>query len=219
MFTNENIGSSADEYFLFSYTNIFFLTHFKYIMFTVTLAKPEDETGVYEYTDVPLRMALISYRYHFDEWSNDARYIYSHRNMKNTLGGLNTLMHQHVTKSHYFFILPIAYGVIIFAYLLLVTCIYVLINLFYAFLSACLLVTAFIYGIICKMYQRYTTIRIVALLEKQIKLLNKQFKEERIYFKLINLQLGKRRRLKYIFTRGNRTVYSLRIIYKYIKLV
>lgn len=188
-------------------------------MFTVTLAKPEDETGVHEYTDVPLRMALISYRYHFDEWSNDARYIYSHRNMKNTLDGLNRLMHQHVTKSHYFFILPIAYGVIIFSYLLLATCMYMLISLFYAFLSACLLVTAFIYGIICKMYQRYTTIRIVALLEEQIKLLNKQFKEERIYFKLINLQVGRRRRFKHMFMRGNRTVYSLRIIYKYIKLV
>lgn len=188
-------------------------------MFSVILAKPEDETGVHEYTDVPLRMALISYRYHFDEWANDARYIYSHERMKNTLAGLNRLMSQHITKYSYFFILPIAYVVIIFSYILIAIYIYMLVSLFYAFISASILILAFIYGILCKIYQRHTTNRIVALLEERVKLLNKQFKEERIYFKLINLQVGKRNRFKHMFKRGNRTVYSLRIVYIYIKLV
>lgn len=188
-------------------------------MFTVTLAKPEDETGVYEYTDVPLRITLISYRYRFDEWSNDARYIYSHDRIKNMLYGLNKLMDKHITKYCYFFILPIAYGAILISYLLLTAYIYIFCNLFYAFISACILLTAFIYGIICKLYQRYTTKRIITLLQERIKLLNKQFKEERISFKFINLHMTNRNCFKLMIVYGNRPIYSLRVIYMYIKLV
>lgn len=188
-------------------------------MFVLNLGKPEDKSGVYEYTDIPLQLNLKKYACRFQEWNHDMRYIYSHDRLKEVITSLNELLLSHVPKYHCFFIITVSYAIISLMYLGLILFIFIIPSLNFAFVCALTLLLALLHGLICKFLQYHTMKNVIKSIDNRIIYLNKQFKDEIVSFKFINSNDENGALINFLQNYTGNINYSLRIIYMYMKLV
>ncbi|SBT79363.1 conserved Plasmodium protein, unknown function [Plasmodium malariae] len=188
-------------------------------MLNTDLAKPEVDLAVFEYTDIPMLVSLLTYTYKLNPWSNDSRYLYSHENMQKEIEELNVLMKSRVPWYSVFFISS-------FSYLVMVLCTIGLFifyntqnNIPVSFIFACTFIIAFVHYIMCKIYSYIITKSVIETVEIHIKELNKKYKEEQIYFKLINFSGLGFKYLKFLSRNKGVVYFSLRVVYKYYTII
>ncbi|CRG99819.1 conserved Plasmodium protein, unknown function [Plasmodium relictum] len=188
-------------------------------MLNINLGKPEIDLAVCDYTDIQMYLSLIKYEYVFESWSNDSRYLYSHENMQRVIKELNILMKSKIPMSSIFFISAFSYALMVISYVGIVIFYIIKYDLFKAFLFSCLFLIAFIHYIMCMVYRYLVTKSVIESVEKKIKYLNKKYKDEQIYFKLINFSALGFKYLKILPRFRGQKYFTLRVIYLYCKLI
>lgn len=92
-------------------------------------------------------------------------------------------------------------------------------NLFLSFIISLIVLTTCVHIVLCMVYRYAITKQITELIEREIKKLNREFKDEDIRFKLINLNLLGFKILHVLPEFIRQESFSLRVIYMYHKLV
>ncbi|CRG95336.1 conserved Plasmodium protein, unknown function [Plasmodium gallinaceum] len=188
-------------------------------MFNIDLGKPEVDLTVCDYTDIQMYVSLLRYEYKFEPWSNDSRYLYSHENMQRIIKELNILMKSKIPSFSVFFISTFSYALMVTSYVGIFIFYIIEYDLFIAFLFSCLFLIAFVHYIMCMIYRYIVTKSVIESIEKRIKHLNKKYKDEQIYFKLINFSGLGFKYLKILPTFRGQKYFTLRVIYMYCKLI
>lgn len=88
-----------------------------------------------------------------------------------------------------------------------------------AFTVSCIFLVAFIHYMMCIICRYLITKNIILSLESKIKELNKKYKHEQIYFKLINFRGLGFRYLKFLPIFKNNIYFTLRVVYIYCKII
>lgn len=182
-------------------------------MFDVNLGKPT-ELIAYEYTDVNMKIQLFNYVYAFEKWGNDNRYIYSHEKLSSELENINKTLSDNVPKCYFLFISLVSNVLILLNYIGLTVFFIINPNLPLAFFFSCSLLVSLVYNLLCKVFQHYTTKKIIHIVEKAVKRLNKQFSGEYVRFKFINCNESMMKHIN-ILSYKNADAFTLRIIYTY----
>ncbi|KYO03227.1 hypothetical protein PGSY75_0311000 [Plasmodium gaboni] len=88
-----------------------------------------------------------------------------------------------------------------------------------AFIFACIFLVAFSHYIMCIICSYIITKGVINSVETRIKSLNIKYKKEKIYFKLINLSSFGLKYLKLFTLSKGQAYFTLRVIYKYCKII
>nr|AEP32233.1 mutant PFC0460w [Plasmodium falciparum 3D7] len=197
-------------YTYITYLNIYFIKI--RMMMNPTLGKPEEDLAVYDYTDISMNVCLKKYEYIFDPWTNDSRYLYSNENMQNEIEALNELMKSKVSPAFSYLFMTIGFiGMFVF---------YKMKNdLSMGFIFACIFLVSFSHYIMCIICSYIITKDVIKSVETRIKSLNIKYKKEKIYFKLINLSSFGLKYLKLFTLSKGQAYFTLRVIYKYCKII
>ncbi|CDU16493.1 hypothetical protein YYC_03423 [Plasmodium yoelii 17X] len=188
-------------------------------MLNSDLAKPEVDLAVCEYTDIPMHVSLATYEYTFDSWTNDSRYLYSHENMHKEIHELNVLMRSKIPWISVFFISAFSYAIMLICFMVLFPVYRYEEYSSLAFTVSCIFLVAFIHYMMCIICRYLITKNIILSLESKIKELNKKYKHEQIYFKLINFRGLGFRYLKFLPIFKNNIYFTLRVVYIYCKII
>ncbi|SOS76517.1 conserved Plasmodium protein, unknown function [Plasmodium sp. gorilla clade G1] len=204
-------------YTYITYLNIYFIKI--RMMMNPTLGKPEEDLAVYDYTDISMNVCLIKYEYIFDPWTNDSRYLYSNENMQNEIEALNELMKSKVSLVCVFFNPAFSYLFMTIGFVGMFVFYKMKNDLSMAFIFACMFLVAFSHYIMCIICSYIITKGVIKSVETRIKSLNIKYKKEKIYFKLINLSSFGLKYLKLFTLSKGQAYFTLRVIYKYCKII
>nr|AEP32232.1 mutant PFC0460w [Plasmodium falciparum 3D7] len=179
-------------YTYITYLNIYFIKI--RMMMNPTLGKPEEDLAVYDYTDISMNVCLKKYEYIFDPWTNDSR----------VCAFFNPAF-------SYLFMTIGFIGMFVF---------YKMKNdLSMGFIFACIFLVSFSHYIMCIICSYIITKDVIKSVETRIKSLNIKYKKEKIYFKLINLSSFGLKYLKLFTLSKGQAYFTLRVIYKYCKII
>ncbi|GAW80711.1 hypothetical protein, conserved [Plasmodium gonderi] len=187
-------------------------------MLNSDLEMPEVDMVVYEYTDIPMKLSLSTYAYKFKPWNNDSRYLYSHDNMQKEIDDLNMLMKSMVPRISVLFISAISYSLMVISCYMLYFFHYIKKDLDNAFIFGCIFLGSFIHYMMCMVCRYIITKNVIISVESRIMDLNVKYKDEQIYFKLINLSALGFKYLKFHFAYSEKVHYAIRVIYKYCRI-
>ncbi|ETW38713.1 hypothetical protein PFTANZ_00550 [Plasmodium falciparum Tanzania (2000708)] len=204
-------------YTYITYLNIYFIKI--RMMMNPTLGKPEEDLAVYDYTDISMNVCLIKYEYIFDPWTNDSRYLYSNENMQNEIEALNELMKSKVSLVCAFFNPAFSYLFMTIGFIGMFVFYKMKNDLSMGFIFACIFLVSFSHYIMCIICSYIITKDVIKSVETRIKSLNIKYKKEKIYFKLINLSSFGLKYLKLFTLSKGQAYFTLRVIYKYCKII
>ncbi|SOV10847.1 conserved Plasmodium protein, unknown function [Plasmodium gaboni] len=189
------------------------------MMMNPNLGKPDEDLAVYDYTDISMNVCLMKYEYIFDPWTNDSRYLYSNENMQSEIEALNELMKSKVSLVCLFFNPAFSYLFMTIGFAGIFVFYKMKNDLSIAFIFACIFLVAFSHYIMCIICSYIITKGVINSVETRIKSLNIKYKKEKIYFKLINLSSFGLKYLKLFTLSKGQAYFTLRVIYKYCKII
>ncbi|SCP04278.1 conserved Plasmodium protein, unknown function [Plasmodium ovale] len=188
-------------------------------MLNSDLAKPEVDLTVCDYTDIPMHVSLITYEYIFDPWSNDSRYIYSHEQMQREIDELNALIKSKVPWISVFFISSFSYFCMVISTMGMFIFHKCNDNVSVAFVFACIFIIAFVHYVMCIVCRYLITRSVIEAIETKVKELNNKYDCEQIHFKFINFSGLGFKYLKFLPKFKDKIYFTLRVVYRYCKII